>query len=247
MIELKPLPWDSEHFGFKVGRVDLLGNVLDNLVELLLLARQSNYQLVYVFTPENQDVDPMVLDQFDGTLVDRRVDYTLDLLNASSVGHSSAKSNEYQFRIVHRKHGPADSQLLELGVLAGHCSRFLQDSKIEVKNAKRLFEIWIEKSALCVNGEQVLLALDEDGQVAGMATVSLNNQEGRIGLISVLGKYQGRGVGKQLIAELLDYGHKQELNRMRVTTQGANLSANQLYLKAGFAVESVTNTYHFWL
>ena len=247
MLEVKPLPWDSEHFGIKVGRVDLLSPELDNLVEVLNRARRSNYRLVYVFTPGGFAVDPFVLNQNVGALVDRRVDFSTNLLNTVTEFPSPAIAKDFQTRIVRRDYGPADSQLVELGFLAGHCSRFMQDTNIDKQKARRLFEIWIEKSALNINGEQVLLAMGNDGQVAGMATVSSNIQEGRVGLISVLAKYQGLGIGKQLLAGVFDYGKKQQAKRMKVTTQEANHSAMRLYLNSGFTIESVSNTYHFWL
>jgi hypothetical protein len=65
---------------------------------------------------------------------------------------------------------------------------------MDKNKAVQLFKIWIEKSALGLNGEKVLLALGVDGEIAGMAIFAINNREGRIGLISALENYRDKAL-----------------------------------------------------
>ncbi|MDO4475554.1 MAG: GNAT family N-acetyltransferase [Lachnospiraceae bacterium] len=87
----------------------------------------------------------------------------------------------------------------------------------------------------------MLLAMDGE-EIAGIATISSTHKikgrhDGELGIV-VAQKYQGQGIGSELISRLLDWCRSNGITR-RVTlmTRTDNTEAVRLYLKFGFVVE----------
>lgn len=248
MLQIKSLDWDTQHFGCKIGRLEIDEPEFDHLHSALAQAAEQGFQLVYVFAPSEPNIDPQILSHWGGRLVDRRVDYCFDRSSSNpSDATYGGSTDQVPIQLIERHEGLADAELLELAVIAGSHSRFFKDTKIEKTRARRLFEVWMEKSATGSNGEKVWIALDKNDRLAGALTLSLCAPNARIGLIAVCPKFQGLGLGKRLIARSKQHAFENEVKAIKVATQEENKAANGLYLATGFRVDSVRSIYHFWL
>jgi dTDP-4-amino-4,6-dideoxy-D-galactose acyltransferase len=247
MLQVEPLEWDTQHFGCKIGRLEVAKSEFDQLHSVLARAREQGFQLLYVLAPTEPDIDQWILSHWGGRLVDRRVDYCFARLSSIPPRPTDAGTDQAPIRLIERREGLAEAGLIELAVIAGNHSRFFKDTKIEKSRAKRLFEVWIEKSATGSNGEKVWIAIDKNDRLAGALTISLSAPNARIGLIAVYPEYQGLGIGKRLIAQSKQYAFENGVEEIKVATQEENNAANGLYLGTGFRVDSVRSIYHFWL
>ena len=87
----------------------------------------------------------------------------------------------------------------------------------------------------------MLMAMDGD-EIAGIATISSSHKikarhEGELGIV-VARKYQGQGIGSELIRRLIEWARGNGVTtRIRLDTRTDNTDAVSLYLKFGFTVE----------
>lgn len=87
----------------------------------------------------------------------------------------------------------------------------------------------------------MLLAMD-GAEIAGIATINSSHKikarhEGELGIV-VAKKYQGQGIGTELITRLIEWAKGNGVTtRIRLDTRTDNVKAVSLYLKFGFAVE----------
>lgn len=87
----------------------------------------------------------------------------------------------------------------------------------------------------------MLLAMDGD-EIAGIATINSSSKikarhDGELGIVVAL-KYQGQGIGTELIRQLIEWAKGNGITtRISLDTRADNVKAVSLYLKFGFIVE----------
>lgn len=87
----------------------------------------------------------------------------------------------------------------------------------------------------------MLMAMDGD-EIAGIATINSSHKikarhEGELGIV-VAKKYQGQGIGTELITRLIEWARGNGVTtRIRLDTRADNPKAVALYMKFGFIVE----------
>lgn len=237
------LQWDSDHLGFPVAKIND-----PNLDDLSLRrnlgsVRREGIRLVYWPVSGEREVSPSLLQEFSGSLVDRRVTFGREL-KAEEITPPPALPAIGEYPRV-----PPTRQLLELAVAAGVHSRFAVDRRFPRDKFVQLYESWMRNSTL---GEMAdcVLGVFESGPYSkcfGMVTLSISGSEGCIGLIAVQDKARGQGVG----SALMDAAHRRMLEKevrfAVVVTQQANHPACRLYEQNGYRIRTVQNFYHFWL
>ena len=72
---IRPLEWDSEHFGFPVARIEHSDCTEKDLATFLELAKRAGIRLLYCFRDEKRMVSQVLLDRYMGSLVDHRVTF----------------------------------------------------------------------------------------------------------------------------------------------------------------------------
>jgi dTDP-4-amino-4,6-dideoxy-D-galactose acyltransferase len=241
-IAVTSLDWDTNHFGFQVGRV--ASELTDaELKAALSEARTRGYRLLYWATSPDRMPSIRLLDEFGGRLVDRKVAFARPL--------SAADQPRKPSTVTILPHAGSDhsSELSALAVAAGAYSRFAIDPCIPRDKFERLYAIWIERSVRGEIADAVLVARDNPamGPLAGMITVKVAEGIGNIGLVAVAASHRGRGIGSQL----MDAAHRWMIDRgaakTTVVTQAVNAPACRLYERAGYTIEQAENLYHFWL
>lgn len=87
----------------------------------------------------------------------------------------------------------------------------------------------------------MLLAMDGD-EITGIATINSSakikaRHDGELGIV-VAKKYQGQGIGTELIRQLIEWAKGNGVTtRISLDTRADNVKAVELYMKFGFVVE----------
>jgi ribosomal protein S18 acetylase RimI-like enzyme len=91
-----------------------------------------------------------------------------------------------------------------------------------------------------------LIVATEDDRIVGMATLHVVNNVGkRVGHVDdvvVDEAYRGQGLGRRIMAEVVDVAKTMKVNQLRLTSRAERLAANRLYPKLGFELLH-TNVY----
>jgi dTDP-4-amino-4,6-dideoxy-D-galactose acyltransferase len=241
---LRPLAWDSGHFGFPVSRLTRPRLSESQLAAALRLARQQGTRLVYWPAHPEQPVPAALLGEYGGLLADRKVTYHTTLASEEEPGGCGPSG------LVIRPYpkGAATAVLVELAVAAGEHSRFRVDRRIPSNKYASLYEIWMQRSTRHELADAVLVAVgaDRPDDILGMITLSETEGTGHIGLVAVAAAARGRGVGSRLLRAAHGWMLGRGATRARVVTQLANGPACRLYERAGYTVLDIEHLYHFW-
>jgi GNAT superfamily N-acetyltransferase len=243
---LKPLDWDSAHFGLKVGRIESPDIDDSDLCDLLIAAGHNGFSLLYWATRDSRHLPENILNRCSGFHVDRKTTYLIDLGRQAFRKPSADPSRAV--RVVEYPRKPASAALLRLGRAASALSRFVRDPHVQPAKTAELYDIWTNKSTLGEMADVVFVArfADFPEDEVGMVTVAKERDDGRIGLIAVDSMVRGIGIGTALVKAANDWMAGKDLARGWVVTQGGNAKACRLYEAAGYRVYRAENVYHFW-
>ncbi len=230
------LSWDSAFFDLKIGKI-VCKNKGEELEAKLNKSKNENYSLLYVFTSENELLKEELIQKYTGKLVDRKVNFQIDLTSFEKKENLGVEDYLGQ---------DLNAELLELTYLSGGNSRFLLDEKFPKSSFEKLYKTWIEKSLSGELADKVFVWKDKN-KIVGFVTLKIKNNEAEIGLIAVSEKVQGQQIGTKLVDACVYYLQDKSISILKVPTQLHNIQACNFYKKYGFTIKSITNIYHFWL
>ena len=230
------LDWDSRFFERRIARVS--GHRLDEarLSELVAWCKANRIDCLY-FLADSDDAETSAL-AWRNAFLHTDVRLTFERTLAGSTPVTAPGDNVRLAR-------PGDLGVLRAIARTGHRdTRFYFDPHFERAKCDLLYETWIEKS---FSGfAQAVLVAEVNGGAVGYITCSLQGVESQIGLVGVADKYQGMGLGKQLVEGFLAWSVEQGARRATVVTQGRNLRAQRLYQRMDFLTASFQLWYHRW-
>ncbi len=243
------LDWESGHFQLEAAQ--LIQADLDEaaLADALGHAKKDRVRLVVWPAAAGREISALLLREFGGTLVDRKVTFGRLL---TTVAEAEPRSAAEIHVVPYAGHGVSD-ELYELALASGVYSRFKVDVRFAPEKFAAMYRIWIERSVSGELADAVLVAHQPthanggEPSLAGMVTVSLADRVGSIGLIAVAPAARGLGVGSGLIEAAHRWMQAAGASEARVVTQGANLPACRLYERTGYRVVREQHYYHFWL
>lgn len=227
----KRLDWDSNFFGFKVGLIII--NSEDEISLVLQVAQE--FRLCYIFCQTT--IDRKLIENISSEIkfVDQKVRYLKELKGVAPSTIScvcSAAHKDYE-------------ELIPLSIVCGKFSRFATDSNIPRAKYEELYVEWLRKSIIGEMADIVLCTRDSN-VITGMISVSKKENYCEIGLVSVHSNYQGRGIGKILLAAAEQFAITNSFDKIYVVTQKFNLPACKLYEGHGFSITEQLNTFHYW-
>lgn len=231
-MEIRTLQWDSDFFGLRIGRADILSTE-----DALFLAAQheelkQQFDLLYVFDPNAVGFEA------EGTLlVDEKILYS----------KPCEPRKQYAEVSFYQGATPSDD-LYRLALVSGGYSRFKLDERLPKGSYERLYNRWIENACPKEGtNKQILLFKDEHDVARGMITIDHQGDLGHIGLVAVDTDVQHQGIGGKIMSTLDGYLFERGIKTLEVPTQKANSDACRWYEKNGFTVQSRTQIYHWWL
>lgn len=231
-MEIRALQWDSDFFGLRIGRADTLTKEdalsLANRYEEL----KKQYDLLYIYDPDNVGFAAN-----GARLVDEKILYS-----------KPCEPRQQYSDVSFFKQASPSEDLYRLALVSGGYSRFRLDKHFPKGSYQRLYEKWIE-SACPQQGtnKQILIMPDTNDIVRGMITINHDGELGHIGLVAVDPDCQHQGIGGKIMSTLDGYLFDLGVKTLEVPTQKANTDACRWYEKNGFAIESITPVYHWWL
>jgi ribosomal protein S18 acetylase RimI-like enzyme len=240
---LQFLPWDTQFFGVKIGRV--LPSRLDAATSesIIKLADQGDFQCLYFQADPDDDETVCIVEKGGFHLVDVRIVLEHPFDGRPAPVPRFAISKDIQLTSPR----PEDvATLEEIAVEIGRTSRYYIDRKFPPDAYSRLYRAWLHK-AMADDQDSVFIA-HLSGQAVGLIACSTQDDEvGVIELAGVQSGKRGRGVGTALMQGSLDWFRAQGVGRAEVTTQARNVPAQRLYQQLGFFTRRATLYYHKWM
>ena len=226
------LQWDSDFFGLRIGRIDIVSNERWQMLLQEASSLQMHYDLIYVFSEQELPTDSNKV-----RLVDTKTIYVKSIDSSTIM---PATIERYQESVP-------NADLYRLALVSGIYSRFRIDDSLPIDAYERMYRCWMERS-LDGSMADVVLVHRTDDQIDGMITLKIYDDIAHIGLVAVDKGAQGKGIGTMLVKAVEAYLQTNTTVRhLKVVTQWANKPACHLYEKNGFVVEEKTNIYHWWL
>lgn len=227
------LEWDSNFFGYNVGKIVISDPKYFNKLEFQ--SEIENYNLIYVYSKHEVNINGF-------KLVDEKVTFSQNLSNLKNIGNEFDK----EIRIFNENQDQLND-LKELAIESGVYSRFNIDKNFSNNEFQKLYNEWILNSLSKKNVFNVFVCLNDDKKIIGFITVGEKTKNtSLIGLIAVKKEARGMGVAKQLILKAIQESIKKNYKEMEVITQEDNLAAMELYKKTNFQIKNKINIYHFW-
>lgn len=228
-MEIIHLKWDTDFFGYNVGKLLLEDNGLNE--EIL---RNNDCRLLYIYS--NAAIEKEELLKFKLFLADEKTDLITQI---SDLTFDKSKNDSIKelFSI--------DQNLLDLTFQSGHFSRFKIDPNFKNNEFENLYSAWIEQSINHSMAEKVL-GFVVDNVTVGFITIALKNNAYDIGLIAVDSTHRSLKIGTQLLEYVFRYASSNKVKTITVTTQMQNQGALKFYLRNGFSINRSTFIYHLW-
>ncbi len=129
----------------------------------------------------------------------------------------------------------------------GYLSHYHTDQRLDPALCDEVYADWAYRSCLSHEVAQQVLVAEWEGQVAGFATVRLNNVEEGEGLLSgVDPDLRNTGIHKALLVARAEWCKNQGTAKMIQSTQITNLIALKNWQALGFEPQSHHYTFHKW-
>lgn len=230
------LDWDSEFFGFGIGRIDAAQLDDETVAAAREWARATAVRCLYFLANADDAATTRVAERAGMACTDIRMTFERTLAG------QEPESSLPDIRLWR----PDDLPALRAIASSSHTdTRFYADPRFARERCDALYAAWIERS--CAGFAQtVLVAQGGDGRPLGYVTGHLRGDVASLGLIAVVPEAQGRGLGPRLVNAFLAWAAGQHATRATVVTQGRNVRAQRLYQRCGFVTSTVQVWYHFW-
>ena len=232
MSLVERLDWDSEFFGFPIGRVRNDVGVSD-IAAAVREADERKLRCVYLCVAAK---DAALLDEAQrlGFMVrDLRVTLEGPLLS------NSAEPPNVE---------PAGLEALDvLSVIARkrfQTTRFFADPGFDRDRCRELYVAWLRRGLKPSIDRVTLVAEKNRGFVICRFDRAANR--GEIELIGVTAEAEGQGIGTALVTCAQATFARKALTHMRAVTQGSNVAAQRLYQRHGLRTHEVALWLHRW-
>lgn len=232
-LRYRVLAWDSQWFGFPIGRVDLFKFTASSVLEIDMWAQKQGLKCVYVFV-EGDEVQAKE-DSAGFVPIDTRVEYEINPNIAKG-----PMDTEYFMR-------PEEQEsVCALARRVFTRTRFLRDPEFPQARARELYAEWVRRDTKgCFPG---CLVIRDEGDIIGFVTgrvFTADATRGSIGLLGVDDAYQGHGFGSNLLDHVCRAFVKIGVQQVTVVTQESNVAACGFYQRHGKVVAR-GRWYHRW-
>ena len=234
--------WDSEFFGFPVGKV--LATTLSEAAVSALpgWAKENRIRCLYFLCDSEAESSFIAARALGFDLVDIRLTFRCDLAISETEiggGHSGLHVDFFE---------TFDPAVLEpMSRDAFSQSRFYSDFHFDRKRAGDLYTTWLAQD--CQRGEPGagVVVAKIDGKIAGYVTLrSLSRECAAIGLVCVGEEFRGKGVGDGMLAFLRKRLLATGAREIEVVTQGKNSAARKLYERHRYRLAKTQVWHHLW-
>jgi dTDP-4-amino-4,6-dideoxy-D-galactose acyltransferase len=234
--EVSLLTFDSELFGFTVGRCSL-----SEQADLSLLKRnivRQKVKLIYLFSQQSLNIID-IENNLDVSVSysDEKVIFSKNILNNDSYySHLNIQTNVW--------HDSSLQSLYALAKASGEHSRFFLDTRIERVKADKLYSLWLEKSLNFDIADEIYISGIQ--KPTGLLTVKFQNDAAYVGLLAVDVAHRGKGLARDLLLHMEMQCSERNTIQIVVPTQRVNNDACNFYRKSGYIEKESSFIYHCW-
>jgi RimJ/RimL family protein N-acetyltransferase len=256
---LRHMPWDSNHFGFCVYRVeqfDVWGDVAQlelraaRLAEAVVArARELGARTVHASLPMEAIAAIHALDSAGFRIMDVLVTWIFE--------HGKQQISDYPDKCIIRGVQPGDAEVLVPLARTAYTDtpdRFHADPHLPTERSNELYAEWIKNS---FNGKlaDYIVVAEVDGKPAGYTTLKLegdhqgksNVKTGGLILSAVAPWAEGRGVYTSMINGGLRWFQQQGVQVSHLGTQVNNYPVERAWARLGFRLAKAGPSLHLWL
>lgn len=227
------LTWDSEFWGFQIGRVTSPRLHPAQARSVAARCDREGFRCTFLLAAADDAETARAAEGVGFVPVDTRI-------TLRRPGGLALLGPEPGSPVAIRPAGEADEeQMADLARVSHTDSRFFFDSRFPRTRAGDLYAAWIRRG-LAEASRHVLLG-ERDGRMLGY--VVIGDEPQTIELIAVAEPARGQGVGRALVEAAIAERPEQP---MLVVTQARNVGALRLYQANGFEIETVETWYHRW-
>ena len=227
------LDWDSQWFGFPIGRADITELTVVATARVDAWAEKLGLRCVYIFAKNGFQAEAIETEVLP---IDIRVEYELD---PTTLAHGSVE--------VKGLMRPEEKEAVcAIARRLFPETRFSRDLKLPFLRVRELYAEWVR-----IDSERGLpgcLVIRNHDEIIGFVTGrtdQINATRGSIGLLGVVETYRGRGIGANLLDHVCRAFFHLGVKRVTVVTQEANAAACHLYKSRGRVVAR-GYWYHRW-
>lgn len=231
---IEPLQWDTEFFGFPIGRVELAGTTETELAAIDELARTDEIRCLY------GSLDPI---DTAATVAVQRAGYRFVEAGTLFRLDESEPPIPRPDGVVVRQGTPDDlGELTEMIDSLVPWSRFGADPRFGPEAARRLQHATIERAARCDTGERQLMVAEEGSQILAFITRCTAPDP----VVDTVGTMRrGSGAARYLIEDAREWARPGPLLGGPIAAR--NVHALRYVSHCGYRVERVRYLYHRWL
>jgi dTDP-4-amino-4,6-dideoxy-D-galactose acyltransferase len=237
---IKRLAWDSDFFGFNVAYLSCM-HLTDNIyARIERFIQQHQIKLVEYLCNCHDSRSVNVAEKNGFHFADIRLTF------ARKLGEAAVA--QLPAGIGFKKAGQKDiARLRKISSGIYKDSRYFFDQKFDPLKAREFYQNWVEKGVLGTFDHECWCLYDANGPFA-FCTIRYGARSGAsIGLFGMAARYQGRGLGKQLLSLVFNVLREKGIANVSVVTQGRNYAAQRLYQSVGFKTKTTQLWYHKWL
>lgn len=238
--EVIHLDWDSNFFGFSIGRIYASGLTDERLKKGLERAQKENITFVELFCDASDDESIDSSERSGFHLADLRI--TLKKKLDGDINEDRVLKD-----LIFKKAVSDDiDRLKTISKGLFKYSRYYRYRKFDSNKTDLMFQVWVEKS---VRGEfdDELYCLYHQRDILAFCSLKYKGKAASIGLFGINSAYRNRGVGGLTLNLVFHLLYKRRFTDMTVITQGKNYGALHLYQKNGFCLSRITLSYYKWL
>ncbi len=230
MNKIERLDWDSNFFGYEVGKIEIVN--FDDFDINDFLEQTKSFRLTYIFSKlELKTTKLKLVDQ--KVILSQKIDDSKLVESEDDFFHSfDIKKHDY-------------NQLKKLALESGVYSRYFIDNEFKKNEYQNLYSCWIENSVNKKLAFDIVIATRKE-EILGFTTLTKKGNIADIGLVAVSNKHRGLGIGKKLIIESITRARNAKFKEIQVVTQLNNIAAIKLYKAANFKIKETINIYHLW-
>ena len=241
---IAPAHWDSQFFGFPIGKIELPGDYAKEKLDTTLQEAHSKFRLLFI-TILGKGPDSLSLLDNKCPCYVRKLFFKKDVPENVELFDSRIRAYTSTF---------CSSALERLAVQSGTMTQFRQDPEL-APHFERLFLTWIN---LAVTKELAdsIWTWYENGKHFGLVTVRCAKRvtsetghmerEGRIGMLSVDPEHRRQGIGTHLLNACDFWCSSLDIPVSAIVTQKDNEPAIALCEKYGFRQDHEGSDYHYW-
>ena len=255
---LRPLNWDTRHFGYEIWRLDHLSSWDADIRHIKYIRKLLGEAVESVVRRRGQCIQARIpinnLAAIHG--LEEGGFRTMEVLTTWLFEFAKSVLPAKQHPELVRDFQSSDTEALIDLARASYApipDRFHVDPHLSLKASNEMYAEWIRNSCNGQLADHIAVAASE-GQPVGYATQKfLGNHEGRcnariaqLGLGAASPTYRNKGLVTDLVIHNLEWLQQRRADYCFVGTQGNNIPPQRVWLKVGFKPAMMALTLHYW-